>query len=520
MRGIRKILAFLTVASLLMLWGMGRGLCDEHDYDLEWWAQSGTYSIGPITVDQAKQIILNWAGRGNLEIELAPVYEWDEHPARECAGVPWLGQDVKPYLNQCYVFYIKDNNPDHKYTGRVVIDSYTGNIVSFSTQHQFQLIDKKGDIANMLPPQTIVNLAKQYVASYFPNIPLEQVELQGIAYAGPPTPVDGGEMSGPDNFFFSVKGEEPWKAYSGSVIVMWENFLHYGDVCIDMRLQQVSVELDSETGQLCELKCVYEPLEINPQPTLSDQEVEEIVLSHFYGLGYTDVSIERDYGWSITRIAPNGRQVLSKWLDILAYTSDGTMWAFWVKVDGHTGEIWQGSMSLGGLPPNPSSSGSSKTSSLKVKFDGKELKLSSSPVRKNGKLFLAVADIQKMGIKLNKLGKGLVLLFRGQKVSVDNKDILTQGKNRYVNVAVLGKIKNMMVNYNENLGSLNIWVKNEKAYNEAKTVAEKLKKNMPKPPANENLRPRKTSANPSLVGGGLSLSALGYAVWKFLKLLS
>jgi hypothetical protein len=42
--------------------------------------------------------------------------------------------------------------------------------------------------------------------------------------------------------------------------------------------------MDSKTGELCEIFCCYEPIEISPIPTLTIEQLAEAVTSYFTGL--------------------------------------------------------------------------------------------------------------------------------------------------------------------------------------------------------------------------------------------
>jgi len=70
---------------------------------------------GPVSVERAKQIIKNWAGRKNLAINL-------EGSSEGYPGSVW-------WNSQCYSFRVEDPNPDHKYTGFVYVDSFKGVVV-------------------------------------------------------------------------------------------------------------------------------------------------------------------------------------------------------------------------------------------------------------------------------------------------------------------------------------------------------------------------------------------------------
>jgi hypothetical protein len=488
---------------------------DEHDYDLEWWSQGGGCSIGPVSIIQAEEAIKNWAGRQNLTITLEPVHEWEPHPGRCAHGVSWIGETVVPQLIQCYAFSVSDPNSDGKYNGMVYVDSYTGEIVKFTTGRQFE-VEWQGDTSQMLPPNTIVNLADNYVNSYFPNIPLNEFQRSVFYSSEEQLSEESWTMKS-----YNLNEGQSWQAFSPLIHVGYSKSLTTAEgekIFVDF--QKIFVTIDSITGRLCEIICVYEPIQVATQPTISSEEAAEIVLSHFYGLGYQNVSFPQSEfsqaGWSIKCEAPNGPQRLSRCFEVEVWTNDMPQ-MFLVEVDGHSGEIWAGDASMGAPVSKEEYARKVYKGYLVVVFNGRVMKPLHEPFIQRDQLFISLEDLKAMGFKLSKRTSGYIISFKGGIITLTGRDVVRREGREYIKADKLKGIKNIMVEYDKILRRINIWCKNEKAYKSAQEIAKKTGGTAHSAPQSQR---KKSERIPIILSGGLSFSAICYLFWRLIYILA
>jgi len=461
------------------------------------------YSIGPVTIQQAKQAIIQWSGRSNLDIEEVPRKEIDPSmvvPLGRCAagGLKGVHPTAHGAYGTYYAFGVLDPNPDKKYLGGIYVDSYTGKVVKVE---KTPVEIRKGTIANMIAPQQAINLARQITASYFPDIPVYSFE---------------GVETDP-----AITSEGSWKEYADSILVQLYNCATSQAGKVKLDIQSVWVTIDSWTGELEEIEVGYEPLEINPVPTLTVEEAIQSLISYFYGLGadYVEI-IDVSDKWHVYRESPNGPQRLYIEIDCWVSEPEGSNILpanFWTcAVDGHTGEIVWGDFSIPPLPASLSTKGG-KPATPSLFFDGRVTKI--KPLLKEGKIYLNIVDLGKIGFKVEKVEGGYTISYKDEKVTLSDKEFLRRGSDVFLEGERLSNLKGVMTRYDEEGKRLNIWIMNEKAYKRGLEDRQKLGKgkSTPTAPHLEKKGSKKTSG--AVLGGTLSLSVIGYALWKLLKIL-
>ncbi len=505
----RRRLCFLLII-LLTFFGMmilltffGRG--EEHDFDFEYRNPYGDkFAIGPVTAEQAKQAIINWSGRQNLEITYGPVYYGEEPRVGRMAYYtidPTGSFDDPPEYITWYKVGVKDPNPDHKYSGAVFVDSYTGAIKGIC---KGAFDSREGQISDMLPPQQAISRAREIVASYFPNVPIYSMEL---SYIHPELTEDGSS----------------WKHYDSYLYMTFTNRVFTPDgEPVWINVQSVKVEIDSWTGELDELFCCYEPLEVSPIPSLTEEEMAQRVASYLYGLGasfvvITPIVVSIEIGgakWWINREEPYGRQRL--YTDVYLYIegipslSDG---GYWGKVDGHTGELFNAHQEflLGppyGLgPPHGRAAKKEKPPPLSITFNGMIRKMAFPPILKGGKVYISVEDVKKMGFRLERKGRSWSISLGDKSKAIKGKGLLSKDKRSYILGEALRKLKGVIVRYNKEWNQFHIVILNEEAFKRGQQ--DKLK-----------LKSRRRVHLDILLRGALLLLSLGYLTWKCRKLLS
>lgn len=465
------------------------------------------YSIGPVTRQQAKQAILQWSGRSNLNIvEEFPLDEIDPGevvPLGACAGGGLKGIHPTAHgaFGTYYGFGVLDPNSDRKYFGEIYVDTYAGAVVMIK---KMPVEPRQGIIANMLPPQQAINVARQITSSYFPNIPIHSL---------------GGVETDP-----KIKSDGSWEKYQYTIYVDFYNRIttEKGEVKVDV--QWVSVWMDSWTGELEDLEVWYEPLEINPVPALTIEEAVQSLISYFYGLGAEEVEIVDVYPrWHICRESPNGPQRLLLQVDCKVWETEGSNILpgnFWTcAVDGHTGEIVWGEPKILSMPAPFLMEKEPLRPSLF--FDGRKTK--ANLVLKNEKIYVNVEDIKEMGFMVEKGEEGYTISYKDEKATFPDKELLKRGSDVFIEKESLSKLKGVMTQYNKETKRLHIWVMNEKAYKKGLEDRKKFGKGKSpqEPPASRKGGAPKSSGRTSsfLIGGALSLPVIGYAILKLLKVL-
>lgn len=468
-------------------------------------------SFGPITVEQAKQAIIQWSGRGNLQITFWDPEEYiagqGTHPGRSAGGgIKGIHPTAHDRYVQCYGFFVDDPNPDKKYSGRVWVDSYTGAVVEIEKDN-FKV--REGNISDMLSPQQALSIAREAVASYFPNVPIYSFE---------------------DVVFFEpdMSGNGSWAYYEDYIrIIFYKSYVTQEGKKVDIDFQYARATIDSQTGEVWDVSAVYEPLERDPLPSLTVEEAVQSLVSYLYALGaqYVEVGLGPLYpdypytispAWRLEKESPNGPQRVG--IGIFCYLENPPdnpqlfpcPWIF-CFVDGDTGEVIYGEFTDIGVPK----SALQKASTPSVFFNGKEVK--TKPLLKDGKLYINIKDLKAMGLNIEKKGEAYTISFRGNKATLLGKEILKKGKDVFIKGDSLSRLKGIITLYNKEGKRFHIVVANEKSYKRGLKERSLLQKGKKKQSSSYFTGEFSRAA---IIGGGLSLSALSYAVWKFLKLLT
>ena len=449
------LFVFLTFYALLAWAG-------KYDWDFEFWDQFMHFSIGPVTPEQAKEAIINWSGRQNLIIKLSPIYAWKNPLGRVPSGGLKPGGNPISNYTTVYAFSVKDPNPDKKYSGTVYVDSWSGAVMGISKS--FGRVRDDRNIANMLTPQQALNRAKEFILSYFPDVPIDSLTPN---WADDEPTEDGSS----------------WKEYDDFLSVIFRKELLTPDgEEVRIYIQEVSISMDSNTGELEDIDYCYEPLEIAPWPTLTREEIAQAVTSYFYGLGAESVVISHTgYGWNVEREEPYGIQRLSTLVAFKAFPSpdlppdiknllDNLNICF---VDGHTGEVFYACLEFilggpfGGI-------GRKEPSSLSVFYNGQRRETISPPFLQNGGVYISLEDVKKMGFRVGK--KGYVVAYKGNRAELKRGDIISKDGREYIRGEALGKIKGVRVHYGEETKEFHILVLNEKLFQMGQECRAKLEK--------------------------------------------
>ncbi|MBC7328073.1 hypothetical protein H5T87_08160 [bacterium] len=393
--------------------------------------------LGPVTMEQAKQAIVNWAGRQNLEINFEG---HNPHP-----GCYW-------YEFQCYKFSVYDPNPDGKYSGYISVDSFSGAVVEIERPYCMNLKPDE-EITSMISPMQAITIAKEAAKSYFPNVPIESFEM-----AIDPDIINNGAA---------------WSEHRRRIFVYFENAIYTPSgekVWIDV--QGVTVVLNSETGEWWAISCAYEPIEISPIPNISQEEAIQSAISFLYALGAEYVELEDvEEVWSLAREEGGGPQKVVKGIELHQYpgvygTYEGC--GAWIKVDGHTGEVLRWTFSWGGFYPE-------KKKFLTLLFNGKEYKWKQKPIVKSEGIYISSDDVKMMGFKVAKSGKNYLISYKKGKATIGGKDVIQVKGKLFIKSSALEKLKGIKVKHLKEFNILNIWVMNEKSYQQGKKEREKMK---------------------------------------------
>jgi hypothetical protein len=467
--------------------------------------------FGPVTLEEAKQKILRWTGRTNLNIQKLPQEEVPilcDIPLGVSAGggIKGIHSTAHGLYSSCYCFGVWDPNPDHKYAGYIYVDSFTGNIVHIDRGHE----PREGQIEDMIPPQQAINLARQLVVSYFHNIPVDS--LQGVE-------------TKPE-----VGSNGNWKEYCDEISVHLYKTITTEKGAVKVDIQQVWVDFDSHTGDMSEIEVAYIPLQIDPVPSLTKEEAAQSLISYLYGLGAEYIEIRGiEEEWQIRRESPNGPQhifiVFTCWVDWPAGSSVyyKNFWEF--AVDGHTGEIvWGYPLEFSeGFPSSLSKR--SKISSPRLIFNGREIK--ANIILKGEKVYLRMEDLKGMGFKIEEGEGGYIISYKNEKAIFPKEELFKKGGELYVERESLSKLKGVMTKYRGDVRELHMWIMNEKAFKKGEEDSKKLGIEKGKEKIKEKVKetpapiPQKTESSGNspaiLVGGSLFAIGIGYGLLKFLR---
>lgn len=458
---------------------------------------SDEYSFGPVTVEQAKQAIRNWSGRNNLQIEyISPdipdaegLYLLSHYYRATCGGggIEGIHPTAHGMYRQCYAFHILDPNPDNKYSGYVWVDSYIGKVVGFE-HGDFDV--REGTIEDMIPPQQAIELAKQICSSYFPDMPVNSFE----------------EIS----TFPDISSTGSWEHYEDFIIVWLENRIFTPQaekIVID--LQSVCITIDSVRGTLCDIDAAYEPLEVNPVPTLTLDQAQQALLSYLYGLGaqYVEIWEEEKINWHIFKESPNGVQRVAAYIYFYVESSPDSPLSsaehWFIAVDGHTGEVvyGHGAHACGKLDR--------KAKALTIFFNGKEVKTKDKPFIKGGRVYISFQDMEKVGFKIEEKDSGYLISYKDKSAKIRSDEVIRRGNKRYIKGGGIAKLEGIVVRYDKEGKRFHILVRDEKAYQRGLKDKSEWSKWKQKPKS-----PLSKEAMGAIILSFLSLSYLG---WKFLK---
>ncbi|MGB9878134.1 MAG: hypothetical protein ACPLPS_10235 [bacterium] len=462
-------------------------------------------AFGPITIEQAKQAIIAWSGRQNLAIDLAPYddYIWDDESASwSRSSTTPLGIEgiTVPYryfplmFRRYYVFKVNDPNPDGKYNGYISVDSWTGRVVGIDKgnlpEHEvLYLKEHRESVSDMISPQQAISLAHKYLSDYFPQI----FQIVSTGYWG----IDDPSLT---------SDKTTWLFFSPWIHVGYDKFpSEIGDVDI-----HIDVCLDCYAGKLARIDCrEYDVAEISLKPDISKEEALEIALSFLYGLGAEHLELMRLAEGTIFREYPNGRQRVAYevWFDNTKAREDAPREVIrllgsahiphriWVRVDIHTGEI----LHVEDVKLMCMRTKIFKHPHLFLNGEEKDVRV----LLKNGEAFISIDDLKKIGVLVQLKGKGYVLRYGKENVSIE-KEVQKINGSLYLNVQALNKLRRLKAIYSKTLKTIDIWTVQEKALKDAK----------------ELLKDKRFRLLNFLLGSGLISSAFSYLGWKLKQNLS
>ena len=466
-------------------------------------------SWGMIDVNEAMQKVREFDANPNLQLEYLGVDQdlSDEERFGIIPPLPW----------PCYFF---TTAPGSEVDRSYIVEPYTGQVVFWRDEKRDSAVwDPErsyefGRVANqMITPQQAYNLAINFIQTHDPAFVPNDYEV--LVYD---EQIDetGGVVGG----YKPYNPDMGWGLYQRSILLSFRKKLFdtAGDIII-FDGDSCEVELDSESGQVVSYQRRNFPLNITLNPDISQSEAEEIALSAFNQapfsgyVNYAEIKgIEKEIIW--VNVPPNCFAYV--WvIEVNTYTADQSAEAIFgslddpqgwqVKIDAHTGEVYSIERYMGAVQGgvNPTEEKKKRFEKAKQKKVARILKLrinnevsSLYPefcrgTKIRNKVYIEKQQIWLFHVAVDDKGQSIVLKHDGKRYNINPTKVLRKNEKIYVLLDEVLKIAGYEAKYVPNENAIYI-----KKVNKEK---EKVK---------------------GAIGGTLSLSALSYALWKFLRILA
>jgi len=451
-----------------------------------------------LDINEAMERVRQFEGSPTLSLRYVGLDQeltWEETGGEEPV-LPW----------PCYFIETVDKNRCYE------VDPYTGQIVLWADRvaigptldYDRQMGNR--DISQMISPAQAYASAVNFIKSHDPGFNPDNYEVRVFyGYVEPSGARIGKFIEYNHSLSWSVY--QSWISFSFQKVLYdaeQEKIPHLGDT--------ISIEMDSETGNVYKYVRRNFQLNVSLVPEISRAQAEQIALGVFHSepfspyVSYAEV-VRVNKGMAWVDVPPNCFAYV--WvIDVNTYSDDPAYqeevgapydpYGWKVTIDAHTGQVLTVESYLGavgkGVSPNNEKIEKFKRAS-KVQVMPRIIK-DSKPLfgvlKENGKYYITSGQAWAFAVVVEEKGKEVFLKkYNGEKNKLIAKEVIRKNGKVYVPLEEVLKIAGYEAKYVPNENAIYI-----KKVNKEK---EKVK---------------------GAIGGTLSLSALSYALWKFLRILA
>jgi hypothetical protein len=454
-----------------------------------------------LSVEEAKEKIRQFEGNPSLEVQYIGLDDegvipliWEE--------TSWFIGDVYPW--PCYVFAVPyAGSPFKRY---YTVEPFTGEICQMTDVYMEKNLRWEGTVEEMITPQQAYNSAVEFLRRLRPDFDPSQFVVYTYRFAPP------GVDDDQDTYVFNSNSPSSWSwlKFQKDISVFFRK--PYIDPQGVRRSNTASpiwvVEIDSVTGQVWSFWGRGFPTNINPIPSLSAVEAEQIALSIVAqrNVYYAEVSpptvLTLVSGPSDT---PSSFGHLAWRIELsIKETEDSSPMREIFFIDAHTGELVDEVFLLGGGNVNPTKekierfqkakSSTNKNNFLIIneKQGNAQRSIIIYPQSHKGRFYIRYDQAWLFGVLVEEQNGQVILAYKTKKAKLGSSSILNRNGKKYILIDDILRLAGYEIKYSP---------KDKTMYIERKN------------------KDRKEKAE-GAIGGTLSLSALSYALWKFLRILA
>jgi len=453
-----------------------------------------------ISVEEAAQKIREFEGNPSYPLRYIGLdYELtEEQMGGTGPKMPW----------PCY-FFVKDD-PQAPMNVCYFVDPYTGQIIFRWDRHtDFGILShQEGNISNMITPQQAYEIAKNFILAHNPDVNLSNYEvLISFPQLTPSGGVEIPKLPYSPNLI--------WQLYWADIYFIFQKRLKDANGNLSWQIGDEActfqITMDSETGKIGQYLQRRYPINVASTPQISGEQAEQMALGAFNSppyspyVSYAEVEKkELNLMWNdvppncfalIWRVYVKTYTVYDEYRIALGTQEAPRIWE--VVIDANSGEIYRVMSFLGSAgkvsPSKEQREKFKKAPRVQIPWLIIEEEHNNiiKPIQYKGKFFIEDWQAGSLGVRVIKEGDSVFLLYKNRKAKLSKADVLSKNGKLFVSLDSVMKISDYQAKYVS---------KGRTIYLQRKNVKEEKAK--------------------GILGGTLSLSALSYALWKFLRILA
>jgi hypothetical protein len=465
-----------------------------------------TFCWGMLSVDEAAQVIRQFEGIPDLRLKYLGLNTELTDEGKMQAFRPFIRWPI-------YCF--ETDYEDKEYVRSYGVDPYTGQIVLWyddkTAANEAISEENSPDISGMLSPAELYSKALIFIQKMHPDFNPSQYDVVFMSTQGIYDEKQQLIGSAGNTFLFDPNNPHPWPPKT-----LYETFAHimfvrhltdgYGDEISDYS-SQFLLSMGSHTGNIVGFGGHHFPLNISLTPTINEEVAKQIALSvilqripqDWHGVIDDRVKfVSLNYN-----SPPNCMSLYWRFYIKVFDSSQASQGGFGITIDAHTGEVvFVGRTLERTLKKFPKEKFKEfKRIAIKAKRikpdelwsiineQGGEEKARAKIIGR--RFYLSIGQTWCLGVLVEKREGNLILKYKDKTKTLEEKDIIKKGAEMYIPLAEMLDIAGYHAKY---LG------KDRLIYIQKRDD-------------------RKEKAE-GAIGGTLSLSALSYALWKFLRILA